>query len=64
MLIFRKQDKKISISFFEKKIINVKKICKKIILDKNLCCHMFIHLVIIQIKHNEKKYKRCLKPTF
>ena len=54
MLIFRKQDQKISISFFEKKIINVKKTVKKIILVENLCCHMFIHLVIIQIKHIEK----------
>ena len=54
MLTFRKQDKKISISFFEKKIINVKKKRKKIILDENLCCHMFIHLVIIQIKHSKK----------
>ena len=54
MLIFRKQDKKISIYFFEKKIINVKKNCKKVILDENLYCHMFIHLFITQIKHNEK----------
>ena len=54
MLIFRKQDKKVTISFFEKKIINVKKNCKKIILDENFYCHIFIHSIIIQNEHNKK----------
>ena len=55
MLIFRKQDKKYQFLFFEKKIINVKKkTVKKINLDENFYCHMFIHLIIIQIEHDKK----------